>query len=54
MAEQILCIFCGKKARIVKRKNDLFAVCKRCNSETELEEYKKKLDEWLKEIQKSK
>jgi hypothetical protein len=44
--DKIICIYCGKRADIVKRK----AICHHCNRETELTEYKKMVDDWLENI----
>jgi len=50
MAEKIICIFCGKKADVVKRRDKLYAACKYCRTETELTEYQDMVDDWIDEI----
>jgi len=50
MPDQIVCIFCGKKADIVKRHDTLYAVCKYCGAETELTEYQDMVDDWMDDI----
>ena len=50
MAKQILCIFCGSKADVVKRNGKSIVLCKRCNRDTDSVVYKKKFDRWLGDI----
>jgi len=51
MPNQIVCIFCGKKADIVKRSEKSFAVCKHCKHETDMDTYQEMLDAWMEKIQ---
>ena len=50
MAKQILCIFCGSKADVVKRNGKSIVLCRRCNRDTDSVVYKKKFDRWLGDI----
>jgi hypothetical protein len=52
MSEQIICIFCWKKADAVKQGQSLMVICEYCNRETELDEYQKTFDQWLGDISK--
>jgi len=48
--EKIICIFCGRIAKI-KKKDDLrIVVCPNCKRETELDTYQDIFDRWLGDI----
>ena len=48
--EKIICIFCGRIAKI-KIQGDLkIVVCPKCKRETEMDEYKEIFDQWLGDI----
>jgi transcription elongation factor Elf1 len=48
----IVCIFCGKKADIVKQDESVMVACSHCDRETELDEYQELFDQWIDEIRK--
>lgn len=48
--KEIICIFCGQKADIIKDAELSKAVCAHCNRETELVEYNKMVALWLKSL----
>ena len=48
--EQIICIFCGKKADIIRQDNASMVVFGFCKRETELDEYKEMVDQWLEKL----
>ena len=52
MAEQIICIFCGKQADVVKRGQSTIIICGNCNRETEVDEYQEIFNQWLGDIRK--
>jgi hypothetical protein len=52
MDEKKICIFCGKKADVVKQGRLRMVICGHCNRETEQDEYKKIFEKWLDDIRK--
>jgi hypothetical protein len=48
--ENIICIFCGRIAKIKKEGDLIIVVCPKCKRETELVEYKEIFDQWLGDI----
>ncbi len=50
--DSILCIFCGKKAEIVKIDNHATVRCSYCIRETELTKYQEMFDRWVGDIRK--
>ena len=52
MAEQIVCIFCGKKAIIRNLNGNIVVVCRNCHRKTEGQIYQKMFDRWLDDIRK--
>jgi ribosomal protein L37AE/L43A len=49
MNSLILCIFCGKKADIVKRNKSFVVLCRHCNRETDRVAYQEMFNQWLDE-----
>ena len=48
--ETIICIFCGRIAKIEKRGDLEIVACPKCKRETELGEYQEIFDQWLGDI----
>ena len=47
MSEQIICIFCGKKADTAKRNGKLVVFCPHCIRVTDGNTYQEMFDQWL-------
>lgn len=52
MAEQIICIFCGKQADVAEKGQSTMVICKHCKRETEVDEYQEIFNQWLGDIRK--
>jgi len=50
VAKQIVCIYCGSKADVIKRYGKSIVLCRRCNRDTDSVVYQKMLDQWLGDI----
>ena len=50
--DSIICIFCGKKADIVKHENHTTVKCSHCKRETKLTNYQEMFDRWIGDIRK--
>jgi hypothetical protein len=48
--EKIICIFCGKIAKIKVQNGLKIVVCPKCKRETELDTYQDIFDQWLGDI----
>jgi len=48
--EKIICIFCGRIAKIKEQDDMKIVVCPMCNRETELNTYQDIFDRWLGDI----
>jgi len=48
--ENIICIFCGRIAKIEKQGDQKIVACPKCKRETELDEYQDIFDQWLGDI----
>ncbi len=48
--ENIICIFCGRIAKIEKQGDQKIVACPKCKRETELDEYQNIFDQWLGDI----
>ena len=48
--EKIICIFCGRIAKIKKQGGQKIVVCPKCKRETELDKYQDIFDQWLGDI----
>ena len=47
MNEQIICIYCGKKAEILESDNSIVIACGCCGSESEGEKYQLMFEKWI-------
>ena len=50
--DSIICIFCGKIAKIMEQDDLGIVVCPKCKRETELVAYQDIFDEWLGDVRK--
>ena len=48
--EKIICIFCGRIAKIKKQGDLHIVICPQCNRETELDKYQDMFDVWMGDI----
>jgi len=50
MSDQIVCIFCGKRADTAKRNGKLVVFCQHCNRVTDGNTYQEMFDQWLGDV----
>ena len=50
MSDQIICVFCGKKAEIAKRNGKIVVFCRYCNKVTDGHTYQDMIDQWLGDV----
>jgi phage FluMu protein Com len=50
--DRIICIFCGRIAKIKNQGELKIVVCPKCKRETELDEYQAIFDKWMGDIRK--
>ena len=48
--DKIICIFCGRSAKIKEQDDLKIVVCPKCKRETELDAYQGIFDQWLGDI----
>lgn len=48
--EKIICIFCGRIAKIKEQDDLKIVVCPKCKRETELDTYQDIFDQWLGDV----
>jgi phage FluMu protein Com len=48
--ENIICIFCGRIAKIKEQGDLKFVVCPKCKRETEMDTYQDIFDQWLGDV----
>ena len=52
VSEEIVCIFCGKRADIIDRKEEPVVLCRNCGRETDGYNYQIMFDQWLGDVRK--
>ncbi len=48
--ENIICIFCGRIAKIKKQGDLKIVICPKCKRETEMDTYQDIFDQWLGDV----